>query len=61
VRPPCLEVGPADLGILGDARFVLAVIECERDEVREWLVDNDQDSRGTQKLILLDLPILAAR
>jgi len=36
VRPPRLELGPCALRVRGDTRDVLAVIECQSDEIREW-------------------------
>ncbi len=61
VRPPRLELGPCALRVRGDTRDVLAVIECQSDEIREWLVDDDQDSRRAQELVLLYFASLPAR
>ena len=60
MRPPPFELGPRALGVLGDMRDVLAMIESQGNEVREWLIDNDQDSRGAQELVLLYFASLPA-
>jgi hypothetical protein len=60
MRPPLFEVGPRALRALGDMRDVLAMIESQSNEVREWLIDNDQDSRRAQELVLLYFASLPA-
>lgn len=60
MRPPLFELGPRALRVLGDMRDVLAMIESQSNEVREWLIDNDQDSRGAQELVLLYFASLPA-
>jgi hypothetical protein len=46
VRLPFFELGTATLRVRRDAGDVLAMIEGERNEVCERLIDNDQHARG---------------
>jgi hypothetical protein len=60
MRSPRLERGLRDLRVVRDTRDVLAMIESQGNEVREWLIDNDQDSRRAQELVLLYFASLPA-
>jgi hypothetical protein len=54
MRPPTVELGLRDLRRLGDPGEVLAVIQGEGNEVRERLVGDDQDPRGSEEAIFSD-------
>jgi len=60
MRPPFFELGPRALRVLGDTRDVLAMIESQGNEVRERLIDDDQDSGRAQELVLLYFASLPA-
>ena len=54
VRPPAVELGVRNLRSFGDPSQVFAVIQGERNEVRERLVDDDQHPGRSEEPVLPD-------
>jgi len=61
MRPPPLELRPGGFHIGRDMGLVLTVIQSQGDEIREWLIDHDQHSRGPAELVSTHVASLGAR
>jgi len=61
MRPPAVELGARAFCCLGDPGEVLAMIQAQRNDVRERLVGDDQDTRGSEQAIFSDLASIRAR